>query len=153
MRTLTESLVVLRRYADADIARTGCRAREGSGRTDLEESMNACGRAIFGQDDPVHDNVKRNLAVQVFLEFESETIFAFGRAWLEKWRQNEHEAWFQEWRVIVERQDSTELADILLSSDEERIRQRLSMPFVGMLDFDAVLRTKRRFRCEEERGG
>ena len=96
------------------------------------------------------DNAKRNIAVQVFLDFSVGEIIAFGAAWLKKWKNNSRESWYQEWAEIIARGSPAELQEILLSASPERVRQRSSMPFAEMLGFDTVLAIKRRWRRHEK---
>jgi hypothetical protein len=104
---------------------------------------------LFLSGDPNLDNVKRNIAVQVFLDFSVAEIVSFGAAWLKKWEYKNAESWHQEWTEILARGSPSELTDILLSPAPDRVRQRSSMPFAEMLGVDKVLSIKRRWRHEK----
>lgn len=110
---------------------------------DLASFMSRAGDVLFLPGDPNYDNQKRNIAIQVFLRFNSNQIFDFCKNWLDKWSHNKTSLWYQEWMAISERSDSEELADILLSLHEQRVRQRSSSPLGEMLDFETILRIKR----------
>jgi hypothetical protein len=113
---------------------------------ELADSLNRSGYVLFIPGDPNLDNAKRNIAVQVFLDFSVGELVAFGTTWLKKWASNNKESWYQEWTKIIARGSATELQEILLSASPERVRQRSSMPFAEMLGFDTVLAIKRRWR-------
>lgn len=116
---------------------------------ELADSLNRSGYVLFIPGDPNLDNAKRNIAVQVFLDFSVGELVAFGTTWLKKWASNNKESWYQEWTKIIARGSATELQEILLSASPERVRQRSSMPFAEMLGFDTVLAIKRRWRHEK----
>lgn len=105
--------------------------------------MSRAGDVLFLPGDPNFDNQKRNIAIQVFLNFQPDQIFDFCKKWLDKWKCNRRALWYQEWLAIAERADPNELEDILLSQHEQRVRQRLSSPLGEMLDFETILRIKR----------
>lgn len=151
MKTVLHSarLIKLKAYVQADAAVTGLRTPEQDTPEALADFMSVAGESLFLPGDPNLDNAKRNVAIQVFLTFEMSEIVEFGRAWLRRWQQNTQERWYQEWVDIIDRADCTELSDILLSHDQERVRQRLSMPFAEMLGFSVVLDIKRRGRFEK----
>lgn len=136
-------------YACNEAKQTGQLAPSSMQPHDLTDSMNRSGDVLFIAGDPNLDNVKRNIAVQVFLDFTLEEIIAFGATWLNKWEKNHKESWHQEWREIIERGSPLEIQDILLSASPQRVRQRSSMPFAEMLGFDTVLSIKRRWRHEK----
>lgn len=106
----------------------------------------AHGDVLLIPGDPNLDNAKRNIAVQVYLEFTAEEMAEFGTACLKKWECNIGESWYQEWSEIIERGSAAELQEILLSAAPDPVRQRSSMPFAEMLGSDAVLAIKRRWR-------
>jgi hypothetical protein len=115
----------------------------------LAACLNASGEIVFMDGDPNYDNAKRNIAVQVFLEFSIDELVAYGAAWLQKWERNSGESWYLEWSQIIARGSAQEIQDILLSSSPERVRQRSSCPFAEMLGFDRVLAIKRRWGREK----
>lgn len=110
---------------------------------DLASFMSRAGDILFLPGDPNYDNQKRNIAIQVFLKFHPNQIFDFCKNWLDKWSRNKTSLWHQEWMALSERSDPVELADVLLSHHEQRVRQRLSSPLGEMLDFEVILRIKR----------
>ena len=113
---------------------------------DIADCLHRNGDLLFLPGDPNLDNTKRDIAVQVFLDFSAQDLIEFGNSWLEKWGENEYTPWHKEWREIIKRGEKSELKDILLSASQERVRQRSSSPFAGMLSFDKVLFIKRRWR-------
>lgn len=139
----------LQTYAQADAEAAGLLAPNPGTPEVLAAFMSKAGNVLFLPGDPNLDNQKRNIAIQVFLSFEMSEIIAFGRAWLQKWIRNSHTRWHQEWTLILDRGDPAEITDILLSHHQDRMRQRLSMPFAEMLDFSVVLAIKRKTRNEE----
>jgi hypothetical protein len=115
---------------------------------ELAVFMSRAGDVLFLPGDPNYDNQKRNIAIHVFLSFQHTQIIEFCKEWLEKWSQNKSAPWYREWQAIANRADPEELTDILLSHDEERVRQRISSPLGEMLDFETILRIKRATRHE-----
>ena len=136
-------------YARIEAKQTGQPVPSSIEPRELTDCMNRNGDVLFISGDPNLDNVKRNIAVQVFLDFSVAEIIAFGAAWLKKWENNNKESWYQEWSEIITRGSRSELQDILLSAAPQRVRQRSSMPFAEMLGFDTVLSIKRRWRHEK----
>lgn len=134
----------LLKYAAHDSLVTGLALPASSSEVgDLAVFMSRAGEVLFLRGDPNYDNQKRNVAIQVFLEFQPQQIIEFCEKWLEKWRKNKNARWYKEWVGVAERADPEELTDILLSHKEERVRQRLSSPLGEMLDFETILRIKR----------
>ena len=144
-----ERIRALRAFARMEAGQTGQPIPSSSDPYELADCLNRSGDVLFIPGDPNLDNAKRNLAVQVFLDFPIEEILAFGAAWLQKWVRNSRESWYQEWSGIIARGSASELQAILLSAAPERVRQRSSMPFSEMLGFDTVLAIKRRWRHEK----
>ncbi len=135
-------------YAKADALAIGVDAPpDESTLQTLAEFMAVAGDTIFIHGDPNYDNEKRNISIEVFLRFDSSEIVAFGRAWLKKWLKNANQPWYIEWVGIFDRADRDEIAEILLSHDENRTRQRSSSPLSEMLDVNVVLAIKRRGVC------
>jgi hypothetical protein len=139
-------LATLLGYAQADAKATGLSVPGPATPEALVDFMAHAGEHLFLPGDPNLDSQKRNVAIQVFLAFEIPAIVAFGKAWLQRWQQNSHTSWHQELAEIFERADPADLSDILLSHDQESVRQRSSMPFAEMLEFDVVLGIKRKWR-------
>lgn len=135
-------------YAKADALAIGVDAPpDGSTLQALADFMAVAGDTLFIHGDPNYDNQKRSISIEVFLRFDSTEMVAFGRAWLKKWLKNANQPWYIEWVGIFERADRDEIADILLSHDENRTRQRSSSPLGEMLDVNVVLAIKRRGVC------
>lgn len=145
--TLTEQSLLV--YAQSDAKSTGLSLPADVSQESLVDFMAKAGDLLFIPGDPNLDNQKRNIAIRVFVTFTSREMFEFGRDWLNKWKKYQAASWHKEWVEIVERRDAVELTDILLSSDQNRVRQRLSMPFAEMLDFSTVLQIKRRGRSDQ----
>lgn len=132
-------------YARADALAIGAHTLpDSSSYRALADFMDFAGDTLFIHGDPNHDNSKRNISIEVFLKFNLNEIVAFGLSWLEKWKKNRNQPWYIEWAAIFERADCDEIADILLSHDDERTRQRSSSPLGEMLDFNVILSIKRR---------
>ncbi|WP_138517072.1 hypothetical protein [Rhodoferax bucti] len=143
-QTTYSTSAVLLQYAESDSLTTGMPLPVNTSDPDqLIKFMSRAGGILFLHGDPNLDNQKRNIAIQVFVSFQPNQIFDFCRSWLRKWSQNKGALWYQEWQSITDRADPTELADILLSHDEHRVRQRLSSPVGEMLDFETILKIKR----------
>lgn len=143
--TPESKLSVLHRYALEDARAAGGPAPDAHNVQEMYASMAQSGDVLFLPGDPNLDNQKRNLAIRAFLEFELNDMISFGRNWCEQQAGLHGDApWLREWKEIVNRADPDELVDILLSHDENRVRQRISMPYAEMLDFMTVLRVKRR---------
>ena len=136
------------RYAEDDARAAGLSLPRRQTDDELASYMAVAGHILFQLGDPNLDNQKRNIAIQVFLQFDAATIFAFGLAWLQRWKQNCEAPWYKEWEHILQRGSPAELYDILLSHEQERVRQRTSMPFAEMLGFERVLEIKRKWRRE-----
>lgn len=133
----------LQNYAREDAISTGLAFPEGLSNDKIVEFLNQAGDLLFMPGDPNLDNQKRNISIQVFLRFSPEVLFNFANLWLERWSVSSAIGWHKEWSQIVDRRDAAELTDILLSSHQDRTRQRLSMPFAQLLGFGAVLKIKR----------
>lgn len=148
MEISPQKIAALRHYAEADAALKGkalpvfdCESAEGEA-VSLARFMAHSEQYLL--DDWNLDNRKRNVAIRLFLEVPLADLRRYGLAWLERWREKNGEAhWFKEWEELINSGSDELLAHTLLSSEEEPTRQRLSMPFSGLLDFDTVLRIKR----------
>lgn len=139
----------LLKYAAQDSSASGIPLPQDISDIDsLTSFMSRAGDVLFLPGDPNYDNQKRNIAIQVFLNFKPDQSFDFCKQWLGKWICNRNALWYQEWMAIAERADASELEDILLSHHEKRVRQRLSSPLGEMLDFETILRIKRATRYE-----
>lgn len=142
-------LELLRHYAAKDAAARGLRLPDLPDTAPKEEEVIALARFMAGcraflPDDWNGDNRKRNVAIRVFLEFSANELRDFGRKWLDSWLEKHgYNPWFKEWEEIIRSWPDEKIAEILLSSDEEPTRQRISMPFTTALDFETVLKIKR----------
>lgn len=149
---MTFKIQKMKRYAQADALAIGLdTVPDASSLRALADFMALAGDIIYIHGDPNHDNEKRNISIEVFLGFEISEIVEFGRLWLEKWKKNKNHSWFAEWAGILERADCDEIADILLSHDAERTRQRSSSPLGELLDFNTILEIKRKMIHEQAR--
>jgi hypothetical protein len=134
----------MQRYAAADVSAAGRPTPCSDDLTQLAAVMSQAGEHFFLPGDPNWDNQKRNLAIQAYIQFEMPGLFSRGREWcLRQLERREKEPWLQEWIEILDRGDPSELADILLSPDQDRVRQRSSMVFAEEPDYGTVLRIKR----------
>ena len=87
------------------------------------------------------DELKRSIALAVVRGFTPRQIRAQIIANLHRWRRQG--AWvsaYDEWQGIAERGDDGELFSAMLGVDEEAVRLRQSMPFVGLLSQSEVRR-------------
>lgn len=87
------------------------------------------------------DELKRSIALAVVRAFTPREIRAQILANLHRWRRQG--AWvsaYDEWRTIARRGDDGELFAAMLGRDEEAVRLRQSMPFVGLLPQEEVRR-------------
>jgi antitoxin component of MazEF toxin-antitoxin module len=80
------------------------------------------------------DELKRSIALAVVRQFTPREIRAQILANLHRWRRQG--AWvsaYDEWQDIVARGDDGELFATMLGRDDNAVRLRQSMPFVGLL--------------------
>jgi antitoxin component of MazEF toxin-antitoxin module len=80
------------------------------------------------------DELKRSIALAVVRQFTPREIRAQILANLHRWRRQG--AWvsaYDEWQDIVARGDDGELFAAMLGRDDNAVRLRQSMPFVGLL--------------------
>jgi antitoxin component of MazEF toxin-antitoxin module len=80
------------------------------------------------------DELKRSIALAVVRLFTPREIRAQSLANLHRWRRQG--AWvpaYDEWWDIVTRDDDGELFAVMLGRDDNALRLRQSMPFVGLL--------------------
>jgi len=80
------------------------------------------------------DELKRSIALAVVRQFTPREIRAQILANLHRWRRQG--AWvsaYDEWQDIVARGDDGELFGAMLGRDDNAVRLRQSMPFVGLL--------------------
>jgi len=80
------------------------------------------------------DELKRSIALAVVRQFTPREIRAQILANLHRWRRQG--AWvsaYDEWQDIVVRGDDGELFGAMLGRDDNAVRLRQSMPFVGLL--------------------
>ena len=87
------------------------------------------------------DELKRSIALSVVRRFTAHQIRAQILANLHRWhRQGAWVSAYDEWRNIANRGDDGELFAAMLGSDENAVRLRQSMPFVGLLPQEDVRR-------------
>ena len=80
------------------------------------------------------DELKRSIALAVVRQFTPREIRAQILANLHRWRrQGSWVSAYDEWRDIAERDDDGELFAAMLGRDDNAVRLRQSMPFVGLL--------------------
>ena len=87
------------------------------------------------------DELKRSIALAVVRQFAPREIRAQILANLHRWRRQG--AWvsaYDEWRGIATRADDGELFAAMLGRDDNAMRLRQSMPFVGLLSQAEVRR-------------
>lgn len=87
------------------------------------------------------DELKRSIALAVVRRCEPREIRAQILANLHRWKKQG--AWvsaYDEWRAIARRGDDGALFAAMLGRDEEAVRLRQSMPFVGLLPAAEVRR-------------
>jgi antitoxin component of MazEF toxin-antitoxin module len=80
------------------------------------------------------DELKRSIALAVVRQFTPREIRAQILANLHRWRRQD--AWvsaYDEWRNIATHGDDGELFGAMLGRDDNAVRLRQSMPFVGLL--------------------
>ena len=80
------------------------------------------------------DELKRSIALAVVRRFTPREIRAQILANLHRWRRQD--AWvsaYDEWNDIAKRSDDGELFAAMLGLDDDAVRLRQSMPFVGLL--------------------
>lgn len=132
-------------YAKADAARTGLSLPAAHTEQALAKFLETAGRCIFnGPDDPVGDNRRRNLFISVFLHADPQAWRDEVKHRLNTWRAaQEKTPWFKECETLVTTASDDDLAKIMLSSDEEATRIRISFPVLGLLTFEQVLWVKR----------
>ena len=85
------------------------------------------------------DELKRSIALAVVRRFTPREIRAQSLANLHRWKKQG--AWvsaYDEWRELVERGDDGALFAMMLGRDENAVRLRQSMPYVGLLSQDEV---------------
>jgi len=94
------------------------------------------------------DELKRSIALAVVREFTPREIRAQMLANLHRWRKQG--TWgpaYDEWLSIAKSEDDGELFSVMLGRDENAVRLRQSMPFVGLLPQEQVR------KLHEEAGG
>lgn len=87
------------------------------------------------------DELKRSIALAVVRSFTPREIRAQSLANLHRWKAQG--AWvsaYDEWKKIIEREDDGALFAAMLGRDENAVRLRQSMPFVGLLSQEEVRR-------------
>ena len=87
------------------------------------------------------DELKRSIALAVVRDFTAREIRAQILANLQRWkRQGAWVSAYDEWRDIARRGDDGELFAAMLGRDDDAVRLRQSMPFVGLLSQTEVRR-------------
>lgn len=85
------------------------------------------------------DELKRSIALAVVRQFTPREIRAQILANLHRWhRQGAWVSAYDEWRDIATRGDDGELFAAMLGHDDNAVRLRQSMPFVGLLPQEEV---------------
>jgi antitoxin component of MazEF toxin-antitoxin module len=87
------------------------------------------------------DDLKRSIALAVVRGFTPREIRAQSLANLHRWKAQG--AWvsaYDEWKELVEHEDDGALFAAMLGRDENAVRLRQSMPFVGLLSQEEVRR-------------
>jgi antitoxin component of MazEF toxin-antitoxin module len=87
------------------------------------------------------DELKRSIALEVVNRFSPSQIRAQILANLHRWKAND--SWvsaYDEWKAIAELQEDGALFAAMLGRDENAVRLRQSMPFVGLLPKEEVRR-------------
>jgi antitoxin component of MazEF toxin-antitoxin module len=87
------------------------------------------------------DELKRLLSLAVVRDFTSRQIRAQSAANLERWKRQG--AWvgaYDEWLALIERGNDGALYAAMLGRDDDAVRLRLSMPYVGLLPPEEVRR-------------
>lgn len=80
------------------------------------------------------DELKRSIALAVVRRFTPREIRAQTLANLHRWRcQGAWVSAYDEWEAIATREDDGELFAAMLGRDDNAVRLRQSMPFVGLL--------------------
>ena len=85
------------------------------------------------------DELKRSIALAVIRRFTPGEIRAQMLANLHRWKKQG--TWgpaYVEWKEIAQSEDDGELFSVMLGRDENAVRLRQSMPFVGLLSQDEV---------------
>jgi antitoxin component of MazEF toxin-antitoxin module len=80
------------------------------------------------------DELKRSIALAVVRDFTPRQIRAQILANLHRWQSQD--TWvsaYDEWHALAQREDDGALYAAMLGRDEEAVRLRQSMPFVGLL--------------------
>jgi len=89
------------------------------------------------------DAIKHRLSCEVLAQFPMSQIRAHARANLIRWRsQGNWSATYGEWLTIIDSEDDSLLITRMSARDEESVRLRQSMPYVGMLDQSIVHKIK-----------
>lgn len=142
-----QKIEALRRYAQADAKAKGILVPSINGLSPEEAAVSLCRFMSESNQylpgDINFDNQKRNLTIRLFLEYPIDALRQYGCQWLDRWRDRDGSClWFQEWDRILRSGSDEDVVRILLSSDEESTRQRLSKPFSGLLDQEVVFKIK-----------
>jgi bifunctional DNA-binding transcriptional regulator/antitoxin component of YhaV-PrlF toxin-antitoxin module len=94
------------------------------------------------------DELKRRIALAVVRSFTTREIRAQMLANLHRWKnQGTWGPAYDEWQNIAQSEDDSVLFSVMLGRDENAVRLRQSMPFVGLLPQEEVR------KLHEEAGG
>jgi hypothetical protein len=94
-----------------------------------------------GMDHAALDELKRRLSLAVVRDFTPRQIRAQSLANLERWKHNG--AWvsaYDEWLALIRLEGDGPLYAAMLGRDDQAVRLRQSMPYVGLLAPDEVKR-------------
>jgi antitoxin component of MazEF toxin-antitoxin module len=94
-----------------------------------------------GLSHDVLDELKRSISLAVVKNFTPREIRAQILANLHRWKNQD--VWvsaYDEWQEIARREDDGELFAAMLGRDENAVRLRQSMPYVGLLSQEEVKR-------------
>lgn len=141
-----DKLTFIQEVAKAEALQTGLATPAKGSLKDYARFLMEYGKQLYGKGDPNGDSQKRNLSVEIFVEFEPDAWRRQGKMWLERHAGHSNDLWHKEWVSLLNTADDEDLAKILLSSDEESIRQRISQPWLGLMSFQRVLEIKREGR-------
>lgn len=97
--------------------------------------------ASAGLSHDTLDELKRSIAVAVVRAFTPREIRAQILANLHRWKgQGMWVSAYDEWRELAEQEDDGALFAAMLGRDDDAVRLRQSMPFVGLLSQEEVKR-------------
>lgn len=111
--------------------------KEGDYLTLTEHGLRPARRSGFLQSEL--DALNRSISMAIVDRFTPRQIRAQILANLHRWKnQGVWVTAYDEWRVIAESEDDGRLYCVMLGQDQESVRLRQSMPYVGLLPPQAV---------------